>query len=779
MLKQTSENKITFRRKELPQKAASGWLLQGILRTVLFAAVAGLLCSVVGIWEISSPWIVLAAGLLLCAAASALQALRFERWFVPGLATLLMLGALLFRRELAEGVCLIWNQWTDVWIRVTGTLLPLRQLTGRSETRCLWIAGIVLGGLLVLLADCCVRRAKGAAAIGLLVLLGGALLTERAALPWLALALLASGMLILASDWKKHDAGAVVLTGTLSLVLLVLLLHGLLQILHPVWLGEIRQKTADAIHAYRYETEYSVLPEGDFSNETQQDAEGYTALVVTMETPERVFLRGFVGDRFADEKWSALEKEVLSQEKELLYWIRANGLYPQAQLAAAAGEAAQRAEVAVQNVNGCSRYVYAPHTLIGESLSGLSPEKLDPSVLAADGWKGQRIYSYQVLAQSAEETSALLEQLQKSDDAETLAFRRNESAYRRFVLEQDLQVPNSFAEQLGHVLDLSCEAFGAHTELTKAQAQASTLDFLTLCFSEKGSDLVLPLQEQRGSIYQYTTMTVLALRYYGIAARYAEGYEINAAMAAAAEPGAPIAVDNSCGRAWVEIYQDGIGWMPMELTPGFEALIGQMGDDGYQPVGVGGIDPNAQVGSTEGDGEGAPLAEGQERENDDGEKDQKDGLLSAGGTMALIQKALRWSLLLLVLLVLLLLGAVVFRRVCRIAKKKKQFGSEDLQNAVCRIFTDAVDMLEAMGVHRNGGSMLPVCKELEALIGEEYAKSCEEMYVLNGKALFSSHSIAESDRSRMMQFRAKTLEHLKRRVRWYRKIWLQWWACLY
>ena len=110
MLKQTSENKITFRRKELPQKAASGWLLQGILRTVLFAAVAGLLCSVVGIWEISSPWIVLAAGLLLCAAASALQALRFERWFVPGLATLLVLGALLFRRELAEGVCLIWNQ---------------------------------------------------------------------------------------------------------------------------------------------------------------------------------------------------------------------------------------------------------------------------------------------------------------------------------------------------------------------------------------------------------------------------------------------------------------------------------------------------------------------------------------------------------------------------------------------------------------------------------------------------------------------------------------------
>ena len=147
--------------------------------------------------------------------------------------------------------------------------------------------------------------------------------------------------------------------------------------------------------------------------------------------------------------------------------------------------------------------------------------------------------------------------------------------------------------------------------------------------------------------------------------------------------------------------------------------------------------------------------------------------------MALIQKALRWSLLLLVLLVLLLLGAVILRRAYLITKKKKQFGSEDLQIAVCRIFTDAVDMLEAMGVHRNGGSMLPVCKELEALIGEEYAKSCEEMYVLNGKALFSSHSIAEDDRSRMIQFREQTLDHLKHRVRWYRKVWLQWWVCLY
>lgn len=27
-------------------------------------------------------------------------------------------------------------------------------------------------------------------------------------------------------------------------------------------------------------------------------------------------------------------------------------------------------------------------------------------------------------------------------------------------------------------------------------------------------------------------------------------------------------MDSSCARGWAEVYQDGIGWIPMELTPG-------------------------------------------------------------------------------------------------------------------------------------------------------------------------------------------------------------------
>ena len=65
----------------------------------------------------------------------------------------------------------------------------------------------------------------------------------------------------------------------------------------------------------------------------------------------------------------------------------------------------------------------------------------------------------------------------------------------------------------------------------------------------------LPLTAAEGTSFQYATVAVMTLRYFGIPARYAEGYVISEEMAADAQADEPLTVDSRCARAWAEVYQ--------------------------------------------------------------------------------------------------------------------------------------------------------------------------------------------------------------------------------
>ena len=68
--------------------------------------------------------------------------------------------------------------------------------------------------------------------------------------------------------------------------------------------------------------------------------------------------------------------------------------------------------------------------------------------------------------------------------------------------------------------------------MTFGQAQECVRTFLEKYFSEegKGDVKILPLEAAAGTSYQYATTAVLILRYFGIPARYAEGYMITDEM---------------------------------------------------------------------------------------------------------------------------------------------------------------------------------------------------------------------------------------------------------
>lgn len=73
-----------------------------------------------------------------------------------------------------------------------------------------------------------------------------------------------------------------------------------------------------------------------------------------------------------------------------------------------------------------------------------------------------------------------------------------------------------------------------------------------------------------GNSAYFATAATLAFRSQGISARYVEGYQAaDDQLAAAVGAGVALNLTAADAHAWTEIYLDGQGWTPVEVTPGY------------------------------------------------------------------------------------------------------------------------------------------------------------------------------------------------------------------
>lgn len=88
---------------------------------------------------------------------------------------------------------------------------------------------------------------------------------------------------------------------------------------------------------------------------------------------------------------------------------------------------------------------------------------------------------------------------------------------------------------------------------------------------EEGEDFARHfLQEGRGYCVHFATAGALLLRMQGIPARYVSGYTVWLDSGGRGE------VMDSDAHAWVEVYVDGCGWYPVEMTPGYSGGAGDV-----------------------------------------------------------------------------------------------------------------------------------------------------------------------------------------------------------
>lgn len=732
-------------RESSNQKSTLFDLLASVL---IFLALAAVFYTVSGFAAML--WL-LGAGILTCIAAAVIRHFRKTKWMLPILLAALLLVVLFARNPLLNGFGAAWNTLRDLWAAEKGILLPLAE----TDSPGLWLAGIVAGILLALLA-LALSYVPTLAAAALAALCVAAAFVQPG-----VMLLFAAGISILLLSWQKHKNAV----SAVSFLLVGVIVAGIATIsLQTGTMQTLSQNAKDSLHHWRYEKTEEVLPEGNLSEPVTKTESTDTILSVTADTVQTLYLRGFVGDTYENGEWSTLGAEAAAEEKDLFYWLHQSGFYPQSQLATAARLMGnyQSGSVSVQNLAGCSLYRYEPCTVLPER-AGLTKNRIQPSTVETNGLRGARGYSYETVSDVQALLPELLDFLQNDTSDGVKSYLQMESAYREFVYSYALDVPAEFRAQLGAVLDSCCESYGAAGSLTKEQAQTAALAFLELCFDGSG-DIALPLTDTAdGTTYQYATVAALALRYYGIPARYVEGYTVKAAEKE------PVNVDASAAGAWVEVYQDGVGWLPLALTPGLEDLSAEQTESGIKPVGAG----------KEGTGDGPRVTEGQELEQDDAEPDNsEDNTPDGGQRTGLLHKPAFWTILVAALL-LLLLAAVFIRHAVILKKRNEAFTQEDQSAAAACLFTDCAALLAAMGLKRGTGSMLELCGDMKERFGEEATSRLRDMTMLNARALFSAKALTNEERTSMEQFHASVLDLLKTHTNWPRKLRLKWLDCLY
>lgn len=227
--------------------------------------------------------------------------------------------------------------------------------------------------------------------------------------------------------------------------------------------------------------------------------------------------------------------------------------------------------------------------------------------------------------------------------------------YEEYVQEQYLKVPTELsivakvAAEIAMNMESSEQTVNAE-RLTRAQAVAewlaqNTTYSLNPPILTEGTDPITYFlgTAKTGYCMHYASAAVMLLRQLEVPARYASGYMVEAdsfqwqeGWSAPEQSADGIDVSNGAcyaasvtderAHAWVEVYLDAIGWVPVEVTPGYPVIVNTMvlseKMQAQEPSGIGAFD-----GETTWDGNKAEEMSG----NDEASNDEVIGEIVQSG----------------------------------------------------------------------------------------------------------------------------------------------------
>ncbi|MGO5164506.1 MULTISPECIES: transglutaminase-like domain-containing protein [unclassified Candidatus Paralachnospira] len=756
-------------KRSIPQAAASGVLL-GIF-------LAGSLCWLIQslslelfTWAPAMAAVVFAA--LQCSVGTGRkQGIRSLIW-----AAVLGVLALIFQRWFRDGIYQISNAVMEVLGNRYPYVLPHYAVTleGRDAVLALtgtvvWLMGVcaLAGGFLI--------RSENRFLLGTLVVL--TLLLYRVTgigpafsgwIVWLT-GLVA---LWLHSHGERSAGGTGRLAALEGLVLFVVLAAlvsaaagSIGQVLAPngirIFSG-LRMGLTESLDKVRYCGSDEVLPNGAFTGLDSFKTEGKTVLEVTMSSPDSYYLRGFTGTDYTGSGWTDCENQTMWKNRDLFYWLHEEGLFGQELLGSAAqalgttktgasgsgqdssnGSALEINRITVKNVAGNSKYLYVPYELLtdpnGSVGTLLTKQRIGDTAVRSGGFLGSREYSYEALSNQILQypalTAALLDTESLSPAGE--AYAKLEGYYNQFAYETCLSVPELVNSTLSGLLgEKNIGAGQKHTDYATAKQNILYVltgdykDTHTLSAPFSGGDLVYDFLEntKEGYSVHFASAAVLMFRYYGIPARYVEGYLITPEDAKAMTAGEAYALDDTHAHAWAEYYQDGVGWLPFEVTPSYLNVMGQA--EQFQDIS--GVDGSSAPDEQQNEDQAEESPEEQEEDN------------SIDWLRVLTVLLIIGIILLILTLLAFLIWILIQRR--RSRKLKAQFSDPDNRIAVRALFSYLMNLLSVAGLPIRNVSLYRYETALRKNFGEELAETYHQAVAIRQKAVYSTLPVSDGER---------------------------------
>ena len=299
---------------------------------------------------------------------------------------------------------------------------------------------------------------------------------------------------------------------------------------------------------------------GKLSNvkEVRDYNETHLYLDISSDLKAPLYIRGYVGSNYTGSGWRELSdkqnEEGLATGMDLIslssqYYQVLENLYN------SGDESVARRDLVITDVDANSAFSYSPY---GTSLVDFTAGE------PFDAYPKQETYreSFSMYYMNTQRLSNI-QKLETAGSSET-----QDASYRAFADSVYLSLPtkglDSFYEEYSGKKFTSiadCVSFvrstlEAHASYTKTPGS-----------TPRGNDYVeyFLYENKQGVCTHFASAAVLLFRLYGIPARYVEGYLVRDLESG---NGAQAIMDEAA-HAWAEIYVKGVGWIPIEVTPGF------------------------------------------------------------------------------------------------------------------------------------------------------------------------------------------------------------------
>ncbi|MGN0701971.1 MAG: transglutaminase-like domain-containing protein [Lentihominibacter sp.] len=323
------------------------------------------------------------------------------------------------------------------------------------------------------------------------------------------------------------------------------------------------------------------LGRGDLTTTHPMEYTDSTVFQLKMQMPQAMYLRGFTGGSYSEGKWTEAEEGAYSGEYTgMVEWLEQQNFYPwmQQERLYRMSKNYDYASVEVVNVNGSSKYVYLPYeaAVSGDTRTDEVNYKKDYGAFAK-GIKGDREYSFKAFVPRMEdyneqEIARWITEVKQSPDWGKYA--EPEAVYRRFVYDTYVYIPEKEYKAMEALGSEECRgktiSYILH-HIRSVYDEEFQYDLEYEGAGEGRDELKAFLKTKRGNDMHFATAAALLFRSAGVPARYAEGYYLSPKEMSLYDGTSDISysVLDSNAHCWVEIYIDEIGWLPVEVIPGY------------------------------------------------------------------------------------------------------------------------------------------------------------------------------------------------------------------